>query len=288
MDHEQIGVEPFSSSQQAAERFFREIRDSGVLPEDMSASDAASAVLCTLAMRLSGGEAVDLVESLPPRLQALLVRCPRHRRENAEPFDRETFLHHVARHLDVGFAASVDISRAVFAALRRVLPDEEIFDIESQLPRDLVELWTPIGVPVPDARARGVRPVEEPTKSILREVDESGTLPPSTSAREAVGAVVCALAKQLTGGEVRQLADVSPPTLQAMLGHCAGDRGEEPETFDRPTFEHYVADHLGIEPEKAGRITRAVFAALRPRIPPTELAQIDNRLRRDLLALWQR
>ena len=36
----------------------------------------------------------------------------------------------------------------MFAAVRRLLPDEEIFDVESQLPRDLVELWTPFGVPV--------------------------------------------------------------------------------------------------------------------------------------------
>jgi uncharacterized protein (DUF2267 family) len=239
-------------------------------------------------MRLSGGEAVDLAESLPARLQTLLTRCPRHRQENPEAFDREEFLHHVARHLDIGFAASIDISRAVFAAVRRLLPDEEIFDVESQLPRDLVELWTPFGVPVPDAPARAVRPVEEPTETIFREVDESGTLPSGTSAREAVGAVVCALAKQLTGGEVRQLSDVSPPTLRALIGRCEGHRDEQPATFDPATFHQYVADHLGIEPEKAHRITRAVFAALRPRIPPAELAQIDNRLRRDLLDLWQR
>lgn len=269
-------------------QFYRELEASGAVPEGVSPSEAASAVLCTLAARLSGGEAQDLVASLPARLRPLLDSCPRHPQANPEAFDRETFLHRVDGHLNIGFAASVDLSRAVFAAVRRQLPDEQIFDIESQLPRDLVELWTPIGVPVPDSPPSPGRPAEEPTETIFREVDESGTLPPQTSAPDAVSAVVCALAKQLTGGEARELAEVSPPTLHAMIEHCGAHRDEQPESFDRPSFDQYVADHLGIDPAAADRITRAVFAALRGRIPPTERAQIDNRLRRDMLALWQR
>ena len=49
-----------------------------------------------LAQRLSGGEARDLVESLPEGLRARVDVCAGHRDERGEVFDRAEFLRRVA------------------------------------------------------------------------------------------------------------------------------------------------------------------------------------------------
>jgi uncharacterized protein (DUF2267 family) len=67
--------------------------------------------------------------------------CARHRGERGEVFDRAEFLRRVAAHLNVSVPQAEEISRAVFAAVRRRLPSKEVGDVASQLPRELKELW---------------------------------------------------------------------------------------------------------------------------------------------------
>jgi uncharacterized protein (DUF2267 family) len=288
MDHEQTGVDRAADQ---TEKFFRDIEQSGALPDGVSAIDAVAAVLCTLTMRLSGGEARDFAGAVPRKLRRILNRCAIHREEQPEKFDRRTFLRYVGGHLEVGPAAAERLSRVVFAAVRTLLPEDEILDVESQLPRDLVELWNPIPTPKPfdpTPTTRERRPVEEPSESIFRELERSGVLPDGIAAITAVGAVLCTLEMQLTRGEARELAELAPPTLRTLLDRCPRHVGERPATWDRATFLRYVGDHLGLEGEATKQLTRAVFAAVRARIPPAEIKHVDSRLPRDLLDLWQR
>lgn len=127
-----------------AERFFARIQRTGALPPNVEPVDAATAALCVLSQRVSGGEAGDLRQAMGP-LRNLLAACPRHRREPPETFDRQEFLRRVADHLGIGPDQAEAVARAVFSALQEEVPAvrRQVDDIESQLPRDLKELWRP-------------------------------------------------------------------------------------------------------------------------------------------------
>jgi uncharacterized protein (DUF2267 family) len=144
MDHEttnlEVGPEPLPA-EQSARVLFHDLEQSGALPEGISAEDAASAVLCTLTRRLSGGEARDFAHAGPPAVRPFLIRCTRHRDEHSETFDRNTFLRYVAEHLGIDTDAADRLSRAVFAAAQKQMPPKEVDDAASQLPDELRELW---------------------------------------------------------------------------------------------------------------------------------------------------
>jgi uncharacterized protein (DUF2267 family) len=113
----------------------------GVLPAGVCGIEAASAVLCVLAQRLSGGEARDLVAALPEGLRSRVAPCAGHRGQRGERFDLDEFRLRVATHLNVTVAQAEAIARAVFGAVKRTLPTKEVHDIASQLPRELEDLW---------------------------------------------------------------------------------------------------------------------------------------------------
>lgn len=134
--------------------FYREIEGSGALPEGIDAVDAADAVLCALMMRLSKKQARDVFGSLPPPLQRLTSRCVE--RAGDEPllhYDRAMFVQLIASDLRIDPEDAERLSRAVFAAVQRFVPEDEVADVESQLPQDLLVLWHPY-------TAAGVAPFE--------------------------------------------------------------------------------------------------------------------------------
>jgi uncharacterized protein (DUF2267 family)/quercetin dioxygenase-like cupin family protein len=122
------------------------------LPPGTSAENAFSAVMCALCDRISGGEARDLLLGLPESVRPLLERCVVHRGEPSAVFDRDQLLQRIAAHLGTEPSTAERITRAVFAAVRRVLPEKEILDVASQLPAELVDLWQPDGAKKRDAR----------------------------------------------------------------------------------------------------------------------------------------
>jgi uncharacterized protein (DUF2267 family) len=127
----------------SAERFLAHIERSGVLPPTMTPAEAASAALCVLSRRVTGGEAEDLREAMPGPLRYLFERCPRDRADPPEVFDRQGFLRRVAEQLAVAPSRARSIALAVFEALQEEVPSvgREIDDVESQLPADLKDLW---------------------------------------------------------------------------------------------------------------------------------------------------
>jgi uncharacterized protein (DUF2267 family) len=126
-----------------AERFFSHIALTGALVRNLTPQAAASAVLCVLSQRVSGGEAVDLRQAMPEPLRDLFKPCPRDRHDQPETFDRHEFLRRVASRLGIADYEAEPVVRAVFHALQEEVPSvrREVDDIESQLPRDLKELW---------------------------------------------------------------------------------------------------------------------------------------------------
>jgi uncharacterized protein (DUF2267 family) len=130
---------PFVGS---ADDFFERIQASGALPADLDPRDAAAAVLCAVTQRLSLAEGRDVIDALPPGVQAVFQRCNVHRDFDEEPpADREQLVGLVGAHLEVEPDDAEEIARAVLTALRAQLPRKEVHDVESQLPADLVALF---------------------------------------------------------------------------------------------------------------------------------------------------
>jgi uncharacterized protein (DUF2267 family) len=94
------------------------------------------ATLEVLAQRISGGEARDLAEQLPPEFDESLQ--PEH--EKAEPFDLEVFIQRVADRALVDFEAARAGVQAVFQTLSEAVTGDEFDDVLAELPREYTEL----------------------------------------------------------------------------------------------------------------------------------------------------
>ncbi|MCZ7681604.1 MAG: DUF2267 domain-containing protein [Sandaracinaceae bacterium] len=114
----------------------------GALPSETTPTRAVAAVLCTLAMRLSRGEARALAGWLPPELRGFIRPCATHGgHDEPEVFDREELVRRVAGQLGATEEQAERITRAVFAKVRGGLPEHEARNVASQLPKDIQALW---------------------------------------------------------------------------------------------------------------------------------------------------
>lgn len=107
------------------------------LPVD-EAELLVEATLRTLAQRISGGEAEDLMARVPPALQPFLVTDE----EEAEAFPYEEFVERVADEADVDYTTAAQAVAAVLRVLRDVVGEEEFRDTLSQLPKEFHDLAT--------------------------------------------------------------------------------------------------------------------------------------------------
>lgn len=302
MERQETSIEPMpveNERESEVDDMFHDVERSGTLPDGVAAFDAVDTVLCALAMRLPRPDARDLINVVPPTLQRIISRCVTHEDDLPEvSFDQLAFLRLVSTRLGILVEEAERVSRAVFAAVQKLMPEDEVWDVRNRLPRELDTLWYPYSQsgqaafepPSGAAREdvlRGARPFEEPTETILREIEQSGVLPEGTSSTEAVRAVLCTLARELTGAEAHELAQLAPRTLRSLLEPSIKHRDERPQAFDQATFLRQIADQLRIEGAAADRVTRAVFAALRARMPDAEVQRIDGRLPRSVRLLWQ-
>lgn len=129
-----------------SQRLFSEIETSGALPEGVDARSAVGGVLCTLALRLTAGEARDFIASLPDDVRPLLRACTPHRApkhdEAGQLFGKEEFVRKVAHHFKIDEEEAEPLARAVLRATRTRISEGELHGVEGQLPKELKELWT--------------------------------------------------------------------------------------------------------------------------------------------------
>jgi uncharacterized protein (DUF2267 family) len=130
-----------SPEPEPARAFLNAIEQSGSLPEGATAERVASAVLCTLAKRLSGGAARQLVSALPAELQTMLQPSVVHPSETAETFDRAEFLKAISSHFQPPPEDPEELARIVFRLVQYHIGRKQIADVASQLPSDLKSLW---------------------------------------------------------------------------------------------------------------------------------------------------
>lgn len=112
------------------------------LPRRAEATRAVEAVVCALAQRTSHSDFDPLRERLPEPFRSRLVACERHAVAPRAKLDTlEDFYEVVAEDLDRSPDDVEPTVRAVFAAVRAQLPEEDAEDVAAQLPRELEALW---------------------------------------------------------------------------------------------------------------------------------------------------
>jgi uncharacterized protein (DUF2267 family) len=288
-----MSMEPHSertrTEADSAARFLRDIEATIVLPANVSAADAATAVTCVLTSRLTGGEAGDVLEVLPVSVHALLRRCERHARAPAEAFSREDFLRRVAEHLGVREADAERIVLAVFSALRARLPLKEVEDVASQLPKGLKQLWRQAapGLAAPEGGAPP-RLTPQAGHFVLDAIEQSGALPSVITGAQAFSAVMCTLEQALSADEARRLAQGIPGSIRPLIERCAVHReGRAARALNAAEFTLRVAEHLNADVAQAEEITRAVFAAVQRLMSEGEIEEVARDLPADLQELWR-
>jgi uncharacterized protein (DUF2267 family) len=97
---------------------------------------ATEAVLQTLAERIAGGEVRDLMLWLPVELHDPLKRGLAESNGVARKMALDRFILRVAEREGSDLVQAAKHTRAVFAALREVIPDQELRDITDQLPAE--------------------------------------------------------------------------------------------------------------------------------------------------------
>jgi uncharacterized protein (DUF2267 family) len=259
-----------SAEESAYEEFIRTVQDAADLDRE-PAEQAAHVVLQTLGERLSGGEARDLAEQLPPELAAWLAAEGR-----AEPFDLEEFLRRVAEREQVDLKAAERHARAVLLALGRTVSAEEIRDMASELPKSFAPLLP-----------RGERIEVMPADMLLERVAERAGLGPEGALR-ATSAALETLAERVSGGEVEDLIAQLPTELHEPMrrGEALGDGPARKMPVER--FVRHVAEREGVAPVEAREHTRAVLATLREAVTPKEWFDMTSQLPDEYRALLAR
>jgi uncharacterized protein (DUF2267 family) len=253
--------------------FISMVEEQAGLPRE-EARRAVEATLSTLAERISGGEANDVAEQLPPELRPLLRDD-----EMAQGFSLDEFLERVARREGVDTERAARDARAVFAALSRAVPGEELADLASQLPREFAPL---VGEPGQSQPPRQVSADE-----FLAHVSERAGLD-RDGARRATEATLEALADRISGGEADDLAALLPVELRAPLerGKAASNAAARPLTLE--AFLQGIAEREGVTPEQALAHARAVFDTLWDVVGEQEMGDVFAQLPDDYALLTGR
>jgi uncharacterized protein (DUF2267 family) len=112
------------------------------LPRRAEAARAVEAVLCALSQRIAHDDFGDLRDLLPDPFRARLAVCERHAVAPRARFGTaEDFYAVVAEDLDRSPDEVEPTVRAVFAAVRAQLAENESEDVAGRLPDELQVLW---------------------------------------------------------------------------------------------------------------------------------------------------
>jgi uncharacterized protein (DUF2267 family) len=207
------------------------------------ADRAVRATLHTLADRLSPGVARSVAAQLPAELLE-----PLYTTRDAERFDVDEFLDRVAKREGVDLDTAEEHVRAVFRALRKVLPPEELRRLAADLPEDIRAFL----------EAFPVMSAEE----FLRRVAERTGLDTDGAARATV-AVLETLAERIAGGDVHDLISRLPAQLHGPLKRGEAESSRPARRMSIDEFLERVAEREAVSTDVARTHVRAVLATLR-------------------------
>lgn len=132
-----------SRTSQTFMRFVRDLKDMGRFESEEEAIRAAAVVLTALERRLTSDEARDLNAQLPLKLVELLRESNRPERGKlVEKIHHDQFIKAISQALNCDEAKGESAARSVFATVRALISEGEAGDVASQLPGDLIPLWS--------------------------------------------------------------------------------------------------------------------------------------------------
>lgn len=121
---------------------------------------------------------------------------------------------------------------------------------------------------------------------LFQQIERSGVLPPSLTAPEAAGAVLCTLSRRLSGADAQSLARSLPETLWSIVQRCAPPGDERDEPFGREQFLATLARHLQISADQAAAVACTVFAVIKGQLSGDVASRIEGGLPGDLREIW--
>lgn len=242
------------------------------LPSRTSPEEAVRAVMCTFSQHISGAEARHVFHLLPASLHHLLERCMLHRREEAEPFDRDQLIVRVAEHLGVSLAEAERAASVVLKAISSRLPEREVEVIANQLSQELRALWV-------DEAAIGAH-------AMFFEVAERVRLPRAVTGQRAVMYVMCNLTRRLSKREAHALVDGLPHEVRLLLEPCLAARAEQGEHFTRLELLDHVSKDLHVHDSEP--IVRTVIEVVKRYLRPEVIERVGAQLPVDFKPLWSR
>lgn len=225
-----------------------------------SASEATETVEATLrALRtsISKGEATDIAQYLPATFGKILTE---ERAEPAQPIELETFISDVAEETGVSEEIAEKRIRAVVAALKESVGEEEISNAEDQLPPEYGRLFE-VG---PEVHA----------ESFSSAVAEETDLGPEEG-ETATQAVLETFAERITRGEGEDIAHFLHGDAARWVVDQVNDDAEE---FDRDEFVDRVADRAGVDAATAESYVTTVMGVLDSVVPDRELEAASAQL----------
>jgi uncharacterized protein (DUF2267 family) len=250
--------------------FIEMVEQAGGITRD-DAQRATRATLQTLGERITRGEADDIAAFLPGELRGLLTSRP----ERAEGFGLDEFIRRVADREGVDLETAYRHAQAVFVALAQAVAPGELKDMAAQLSKDFD--------PLLEASQTSDDPAT-PQDQFVRRVAELTSLE-TPRARQAVEAVLEALAIRISQGEVEDLmrwlpADLIPSLERGLAQSRRATRMSLEEFLDR------VANLEEVDRADAETHARAVFAALRELVPSKEIYDVESELPREYAPLF--
>ncbi|MFB6221841.1 MAG: DUF2267 domain-containing protein [Halolamina sp.] len=229
-----------------------------------SDEDAAATVEATLrALRscISRGEATDIAHYLPAKFGKLLTE---REGESATPIELATFIGDVAEETGVPEETAEKRIRAVIAALKQTVGEDEIANAEDQLPPEYGRLFE-VG---PELHA------ESFSTAVAGETDLG-----SEEAETATRAVLETFAERITRGEGEDIAHF----LDGDAARWVVDRvNDDAEAFDRDAFIDRVADRADVDETTAEAYISAVMRVLDSVVPDRELDAASAQLPADV------
>lgn len=126
-------------------------------------------------------------------------------------------------------------------------------------------------------------------KAFLKYLRDVGQFQSEQAAQDAAVSVLCVLEQRLFGEEGRDMEAQLPQKLRELLIRCdRHESGPPPRKFGRGEMLEMVADDIGVKPESAEPIIRAVFSAIQAQISDGESDDISGELPTDIRDLWAR
>lgn len=248
------------------------------------------AVLGVLLQRISSGEARRAVGALPG--VTLLETSSATGRAAGARFDFDELVQRVAAASETAEDTARGIALAAFAELRAALPPHAVRSIASQLPADILALWTRTDAERPrDPAARTPAPAR-PLPDALRvrhpffdELEARARLPQGVTGAAAFVATMCLLSTHLTSDLATRTRRALPAPLHDLLFRCGQLRVDEVTRFTRAEFLDTLGAALDVSTDAARSIAACVLDAVTALLPETLRAELGAQLPADLRSL---